>query len=349
MHRHKKLNDSLLIDYLLIALVMIMGIFFYAGNLIKQSKNISFNKPLEKTFCSLANESNDCGQIQKLWPVALMIDNNPDAWPLAGLSQAEIVYNTLVEGGTTRLMAIFTSVADIKKIGPVRSARPYYVDWVKELNALYGHSGGSPEALQKIDDLDILDLNEISYLGPVYFYRDKNKLAPHNLFTDSKKINVARKNFELTDKTTEFVHWKFSNVPVRFLETANKIKVNYSAMDLFNTRYDYNTSTKTYLRFQNEKPFIDANDKTQIAVKNLVVQFVPEEIHLDAEDRLKIETVGQGAAWIFIEGKLMRGSWTKKSPSERTIFYDSNKQEIIFQPGNIWIEVVPGNRGVKME
>lgn len=349
MSHNKKLNDLLLIEYLLITLVITMGIFFYSQNLIKQSKKNPDSESVKNTFCNLNNENKTCSEAKKLWPIALMIDNHPDAWPQAGLSQAQIVYNTLVEGGTTRLMAIFTENNDIKKIGPIRSARPYYLDWVKELNALYGHSGGSEEALQKIKDLQILDLNEISYLGPMYFYRDKNKSAPYNLFTDNEKINAARKNFELADKTSEFINWKFSNKPIDFLETAKKIDLNYATLGIFNVQYIYNTTTETYLRFQNEKPFIDANDKKQITVKNLIVQFVPKEIHLDAEDRLKIETTGNGAAWIFINGKLMRGQWTKKSPSERTIFYDSDNQEIIFQPGNIWLEVVPGNRKIIVE
>jgi len=346
----KNKNDFLLIKYLFLTLVIALSIFFYEKNLNRQLNNHNKGNANEQQQNNLCNLNNNCKEsTEQLWPVAIMIDNHPRAWPLAGLSQADIVYNTLVEGGTTRLMALFNSNTPIKKIGPIRSARPYYLDWVKELNALYGHSGGSPEALQKIKDLKILDLNEISYLGPIYFYRDKNKPAPHNLFTDSEKINAARKEFDLENKKPNFTLWKFGNMPVNFLETANKIQINYSTLSIFNITYEYNTVTKTYLRFQNEKPFLDANNKKQIEVKNLIIQFVPEETHLDAEDRLKIETTGQGQALIFIDGKLMRGNWNKKNPGERTIFYDNSGQEIIFQPGNIWIEIVPGNREIKIE
>lgn len=332
--------------------ILFLTVIFFL-TLTNKSNNKSDETALIKTSlsCQFARKIDGlCVPDEKevnIWPVALMIDNHPDAWPQAGISEANLVYNALVEGGTTRLMAFFATNKKIEKIGPIRSARPYFLDWVKEIDALYGHSGGSAEALEKISNLNIKDLNEISYLGTLFFYRDNKHQPPHNLFTDSEKIQAAREYFNLaTSSTPAYQTWQFEISNINFTEKINEIDIDYSAGSLFDIKYNYNTSSESYLRFQNEKPVTDANNKTQISVKNIIIQFVPEEIHLDAADRLSISNKGQGPAWIFINGGLMRGNWQKNSSEERTIFYDSNHQEIKFQPGNIWIEIVPVNRNV---
>lgn len=335
-----------------VAILILLAVIIF----IKQQKIIRV--PL---ITNIENEEKMCDFMRKLdgvcvndkedniWPVALMIDNNSDAWPQAGLSQAQLVYNTLVEGGTTRIMAVFANTEEVKKIGPIRSARPYYLEWAKGLDALYAHSGGSAEALEKINNLGLKDLNEISYLGTIYFYRDDRKLAPHNLFTDSEKIRAARKYFNLDTQTPVYQSWQFSAKAANYMESAQQIKIDYSAGVLFDIKYIYNTSTEKYLRYQNEEPQIDANNQEQLEVKNIVIQFVPEEIHLDAADRLKMDVLGEGEAWIFNNGKMMRGFWKKESSIQRTFYYNNNWQEIVFQQGNIWIEMVPGNREVNVE
>ncbi len=309
----------------------------------KETENICLTRKIDNV-CVENQESQD------LWPVALMIDNNPAAWPQSGLSQAQVVYNTLVEGGTTRMMAIFTSTEKIGKIGPIRSSRPYYLDWVKELDALYGHSGGSPEALKKIEEEKILNLEEITSYGPKYFYRDKNKLAPHNLFTDSEKINQARIDWKLVQKTTNYLPRKFNNN--NSFTSSQKIKkviIDYAAGQLFDVSYEYQTSTEDFVRYQNNDLQIDANNKEVIKIKNIVIQTVMEEKHLDALDRLSMETMGAGQAMFLSKGKLIKGTWQKNSISAQTKFFDSQGQEIIFTPGNLWLEIVPGKREIKIE
>jgi len=332
-------------------LVIIIGVFF----VLKQPKEINEASLTKETAqsCLMRKIDGVCienKESQDLWPVALMIDNNPEAWPQNGLSQAQVVYNTLVEGGTTRIMAVFASTEKIKKIGPIRSSRPYYLNWVKELDALYGHSGGSPEALEKIIKEEILNLEEITSYGPKYFYRDKNKLAPHNLFTDSEKINRARQDWELNNKATTYVARKFNqNNSFAIGQEIKKISIDYAAGQLFDVGYQYQTSTEDFIRYQNNDLQIDANDKEAIKIKNIIVQIVPEEKHLDELDRLSIETIGTGTAMFLSQGKLIKGTWQKKFISEPTKFFDSSQQEIIFTPGNIWIEIVPGEREIKIE
>lgn len=313
----------------------IVNITLADGNLFKKE---CFSRQRLDGACTSRKNKN-------LWPVAIMIDNHPDAWPQYGLNSAQLVYNTLTEGSHTRIMAVYSTGDEIEKIGPVRSARPYYISWVKELDALYGHSGGSPEALEKIKEYEIHDLEEITSYGPLYFNRDYNHYGPHNLFTSSKKINKARKDWEL-DNDPEYQAWQFDENATSTVDIVNDIYINYSPGITFDVKYEYNTSTQKYLRFQADEVQMDGLDNSQIAVKNLIIQFVPEEIHLDSEDRLYIDTLGIGEAWIFYNNKIIRAVWERENLESRTMFYDENNNEIVFQPGNIWIEVVPGKRGV---
>lgn len=357
-------KNTLLASIILVFFIIIFGIYFYYLNLLdKKIKSNLESKPTKKeeqvVKCEIRRKLDgmctENGQ-ENLWPVAIIIDNHPDSWPQHGLSKAQLVYNTLVEGDATRMMAAFSSDEEIEKIGPVRSARPYYLTWAKGLSALFGHSGGSPEALEKIKEYKIIDWEEATTYGPLYFERDHTKLSPHNLFTSNEKINAARIDWELFDKVPTYQVWQFNTTtstqisPEISPEMIDNIYINYSPGVLFDVEYKYNTSSEVYLRFQNNKPQIDDLTNEQITVKNLIIQFVPEEIHLDKEDRLQIKTIGQGKAWIFYGGKMIKGIWVKNSLEERTMFYNNEDgKEIIFLPGNIWIEVVPGAREVMIE
>lgn len=353
MSKKQKINKKwikLTSAFTLAFLIIISGIYFYyiykknREILDEQLQNMSafceFRRKLDGS-CVAKDEEN-------LWPVAVMIDNHPDAWPVAGLSKSQLVYNTLVEGGSTRLMAVFASDDEIEKIGPVRSARPYYLTWAKGLDALYGHSGGSTEALEKIQEYKIIDWEEITGYGPLYFQRDYSKFSPHNLFTSNQKISQARIDWQLADKTPGYTPWQFDQNASSTLELVKNIYIDYSLGTLFDIEYKYSSSTQTYFRWQNNELYVDALDNSFINTKNLIVQFVPAEEHLDTVDRLRIETIGQGPAWIFYNGKMIKARWIKNSPTERTMFYNQDGQEIIFKPGNIWVEVVPGDRDVNV-
>ncbi len=337
----------------LVFLILIGGILFFYN--LKQKTTVNFEvlttQNNDAKDCQIKNQLNGVCWLEEQknqWPVAIMIDNHPDAWPQFGLSKASLVYSTLVEGGATRIMAVF-SVTDALKIGPVRSARPYFLTWAKEIDALYGHSGGSFEAIEKIKKYEIINLEEVSSYGPLYFYRDKSKTAPHNLFTTAKNLYLALSDFSLASSTPSFVAWKFLTDANMTTQPTSNINLDYSALDLFDVAYSYNTTTDMYLRFQNKKPHLDALNDKQIAAQTVIVQFVPEEIHLDAADRLQIDTLGEGRALIFYHGKQLVARWNKKTVIDRTIFYTENNTEVVFPPGNIWVEVVPGKRDVRVD
>lgn len=332
-----------LISFGLIVIAYVGYDIQFESELVHNEKMCEFKNMLTG-FCVNSKED------ENIWPIALMVDNNPDAWPQFGISKADLVYSTLVEGGATRFMAIFTS-KQLSKIGPVRSARPYYLTWAKGINALYGHSGGSAEAIQKIKEYGVLNLEEATSYGPKYFWRDDagGYYAPHNLFTSSSRLEKARQDFELSGQELEYISWFFSSRSTLGEESGVGVDIDYSPGVLFDVSYEYSTTTNSYLRFQNESSHMDALDNSQVSVKNVIIQFVPEEKHLDVEDRLKIDTIGQGNSLVFINGKKIQAKWRKESVSSRTKFYDLNNNQITFIPGNIWIEVVPENRGVEVK
>ncbi len=346
---NKKISSktSLALVFFLFLISFGLIIITYVNCDVQFGSNIVHNEKLCKFRNILTGLCVDSKEDENIWPIALMIDNNPDAWPQFGISKADLVYSTLVEGGATRFMAVFTS-KQLSKIGPVRSARPYYLTWAKGVDALYGHSGGSAEAIQKIKEYGILNLEEATNYGPKYFWRDDTGgyYAPHNLFTSSSRLEKARQDFELSGQKLDYMSWFFNSRPTLSEESGQEIEIDYSPGVLFDVEYIYSTSTNSYLRYQNESPHIDALDNSQVSTKTLIIQFVPEEKHLDVEDRLRIDTIGQGDALVFIYGKKVEAKWKKESVISRTKFYTLDDTDIIFAPGNIWIEVVPENREV---
>lgn len=285
------------------------------------------------------------------WPYAVMIENLLSVRPQAGLSQASVVYEALVEGGAIRFMAVFDPSEIVKEIWPVRSVRPYYLEWSSEYEALLAHCGGSPQALEIIrDNPDIRDLNQISRDWQ-YFWRDKNMGMPHNLLTSSEKMNYALRDKGLRDKEATFRAWKFkdeSGLEERG-EDGKRLTFNFSYGLTYKVSYQYNREKNVYLRFNADQPHKDRNTDKQIEVKNVIVQLVKEPILSGGEGRLDIDVSGEGKAWILRDGQIIKGTWKKDSRTDRTLFYDKDGQEIEFNRGNTWIHVLPEKQEVRYE
>lgn len=268
--------------------------------------------------------------------LAVQIENMIDARPLSGVSRANLVYETLAEAGITRLLAIYTVDADVPEIGPVRSARPYFLDWVEEFGALYAHSGGSPEALRLISQYNFLDLNE--FANGRFFWRSKTRYMPHNLYTSTKLLNEA---FEAKDgEVKNFTSWQFKAEASEESrpEEEKRVKIYFSTKT-YEAGWQYNRGSNDYLRYQAGVIQQD-RDGSEVRAKNIAVQF-SKMVVLDEVGRKDIETVGGGAAIIFQDGVRIDGSWEKSARGERTKFYDTTGAEIKFNPGVTWVEVVP--------
>ncbi|MFH0853576.1 MAG: DUF3048 domain-containing protein [bacterium] len=278
-----------------------------------------------------------------LFVYAVMLDNNPAARPQAGLAQASVVYNTLVEGGATRLMAVFSSDVQPGRIGPVRSARPYYLEWLSEYDGMYVHAGGSPEALQTISAFDLRAVNCIGS-GGRYCYRDNTGYAPHNLFTDNEKLAYAIRDLGYEQVKPEYDTWRFKDEDaLDGRGDFNWLELHYSA-GTYNVRYEYNKENNAYLRFNGTDPHLDRTTEEQIAAKNVIVQVVPPIVTYLEKGRIVLNVTGEGKAFLFRDGLVIPGTWEKPLRVERTKFIAEDGTEMKLNRGQTWVEVIPEGR-----
>ncbi|NCN07340.1 DUF3048 domain-containing protein [Candidatus Falkowbacteria bacterium] len=272
--------------------------------------------------------------------VGVMIENHVEARPQSGLSQAKIVYEVLVESDITRFLAIYDLSENLEKIGPIRSARPYFIDIASEYQATYVHSGGSPEALKRLktDNL-VINLDEFFGYNTGYFWRDNKRYAPHNLYTSSDLLFQAMEHYNVFDYS-DFRPWQFKD-GTGASDNNSEIKINYSEASSYQVIWKYSVESNQYERWQNNVRHIDA-DGSIIETDNVIVQFANIKI-LDEVGRKDIRLTGTNKAIIFHDGQSIIGYYKKINAGSRTIFYDDNDNEIELNRGKIWIEVVPSD------
>jgi len=281
------------------------------------------------------------------YPVAVMIDNHSLARPQSGLSYAQFIYESLVEGGATRFMAFFNANESIERIGPVRSARPYFVDWASEYQSLYIHAGGSPEALEKISQGDVYDVNEISGYGTKYFWRGNDFSAPHNLFTSTEKIRQILVDWQLTDTSILLNNFfTYSNfISTSTATIAQEVSVDFSEGNTYDAHFVYEPIKKVYIRYDGGKEKLDNLNSQPIEVTNIIIQSIPPEEMVDEVGRLNLSIVGEGNGKLFQQGIVSNINW-KKHLAERTLFFNQDGSPILLLPGLTWIMVVPNDRTI---
>jgi len=270
-------------------------------------------------------------------PLAVMINNSTSARPQSGLDKADVVYEFLAEGGITRLLAIYLQ-NDVEEVGPVRSARPYFVVKALEFDALYAHCGGSTDALEDIQRYGVADLDEFK-IGTKAFWRTSDRVAPHNLYTSTDKLWSYANTKEL-DTPVNLQGFKFlaKDEENALGQTAEKIFIKYSSKN-YNVTYEYNIDNNTYLRFNGPAAHVDKVSGKQLEASNILIQYAPTLAHDNS--RLEIDLMGEGKALLFNNGKVHKGSWKKNSLREQTVFLDETGNEVKLVPGQTWIQVVP--------
>lgn len=272
---------------------------------------------------------------ENMMPFAVMIENHLDARPQSGLAGANLVYEAEAEGGITRFLAVFDGLAEVEKIGPIRSARSYYLDWAQDLGALYIHCGGSPEALARIINEDVFDLNEF-YKGK-YFYRDSDRPAPHNIYTASNNIKEYMEASKNPVKSYSPWLFKDENIPAGETISSTTLTIKYLSPE-FMVEWKYDKEKNEYRRFMGGAAHNNESG-AEIRVKNIIIQSVKAEV-IDDDKRLKVETVGTGKSVICLDGLCQKGRWEKRDKSERTKYYYENGEEAVFNAGKIWVEIV---------
>lgn len=279
----------------------------------------------------------------KLYPIAVMIENAAfgGVRPQAGLSFAQVVYEIVVEGGITRFMAIYAGEMP-EVIGPVRSARPTYLEFASEYDALYAHAGGSPDALQAIDGLAIKSLSALVE-DSRFFYRDGSKVAPHNLFTSSNLLALARRDKGLDTEIAEFDSWIFKNdtKPKTKPNTDLSLTVDFGSGPLYVAQYNYTYKTNSYSRWTGGEEQIDAVTGKPLVIKNVIVQVVPAAIPAGDDGRVNFNVTGEGKVYVARDGEIIEGTWKKADRTSRTLWYDSVGKEITLNRGATWIAILP--------
>lgn len=292
-------------------------------------------------------------------PLAVMVENHVEARPQSGVSYADVVYEAVAEGGITRFMAVYLcNLADIQ-VGPVRSARTYFLDWLSEYDALYAHVGGanSPgpaNALGQIIDYGIKDLNQFG-IGFPTFWRDYQRLGrpvatEHTMYSTTQRLWEvgAKKGWTATDSAR--VRWDAKFVPWKFKDDeagGNVAKVTVSfwdSRDDYRVEWNYDKGCNCYKRKNGGQDQLDLDNKQQLAPKNVIVQFQKESHANDGYENnvhLLYTDKGQGKALIFQDGKVIEGQWIKANRPSREKFVDKAGSEVSFNKGQIWIETVP--------
>lgn len=287
-----------------------------------------------QVICPLCGASIE--RIPATRPLAVIIDNLSAARPPSGLEEADLVYEAPAEGGVSRLMPVFYHQKP-GKIGPIRSARPYYITLAQEHQAIFVHCGGSPEALEQIKSQKIASIDE--FRGARYFWRSTQRKEPHNLYSSSEMLEQAAKELKL-QKEVKLPTRKFLSPdasPAGGVPAAS-LSLNYGGISN-EVRYVYDPSQKVYLRFNGGSPHRDADSGRQLAAANVIVQHVSGRV-LDAEGRLQLGVLGTGKAEIYTRGQKIEATWTKSSPTARTVFKDRQGQEVAFAAGTTWVQLV---------
>ena len=267
----------------------------------------------------------------------VMIENSLDARPQSGLADAGVVFEAVAEGGVTRFLALFQDTSP-DNIGPVRSARPYYVQWALGFDAAYAHVGGSPDALSDITSWGVHDMNQF-YNGN-YYHRTSDRDAPHNVYTSVATLNQLESSKGYTSTYTGFTRAK-KDAPVS-PATTTSIDFHLSG-PIYDPHYDYDATTNSYKRSEDGQPHTDANGNKQISPKVVIGIVVPlAQGALDSSGAYysNYNVIGSGTAYIFQNGTMVQGTWSKAGNNAPLTFADSTGAVIPLAPGQTWISAV---------
>lgn len=283
-------------------------------------------------------------------PIAVMIDNHSGAWPQANLDKAYMVYEIIVEGGETRLMALFKG-QNLDKIGPVRSSRHYFLDYALENDAIYVHHGWSPQAQSDITTLGVNNINGIQESSS-NFWRVKDKSAPHNLFTSTESIlKIAeRKGYSKISNKKSVLNYVANEVQLPATAvSATSVTIPHS--NLQTVKYEYDEQTKTYKRYARNKLQTDYITGEPVTTKNIIIKMCDNYTLEDKENkgRQGLKNIGTFKGYYITEGKAIEIQCTKNARDEQTIYKDLNGKEIEVNDGNTFVNICPTDAKLVIE
>jgi len=370
--------------------------FLSPGNVEKQSGEQSQEESKFKLLLDISGPKTEVCPLngkkytveeRKAWenrrPLLVMVENHEESRPQSGLSSADIVYETVAEGGITRFMGVFYCGAQSHEviIGPIRSARSFFLDWASEYgnNPLYTHVGGAncnhgcPGGTSKADALGQIerygwggatgnDLNQFS-IGYPTFWRDYERLGrtvatEHTMYSTSERLWGVAKTRGWTNMDEEGIEWNEDFISWKFAEEESEsgsvTDITYdfwsnSPAGDYSVKWTFDSATKLYSRFNpSNQPHKDLNVDEQLTAKNIIVMYSVESPANDGYPgniHLLYGLIGKGDGVLFQNGKAEEITWSKATRTARTKYFDSKGREVLFEPGTIWISNLPkGNK-----
>lgn len=313
--------------------------------------------PIEEKKLQIINEDSNSRVI------AVQINNHNQARPNhAGLQDAYVVYEAIVEGGITRMLAMFKDQS-LNKIGSVRSSRPYFLDYVLEHDAIYVHFGFSPQA-QK--DIASLGVNNINGLYDNAFWRDNSLKVDyeHKAFTNMENINklISQKGYRNTSTQDTVLNYSVDEVSIKdetsstledgtvqttVTNVANTITIPYSYY--MTVRYDYDATNKVYYRNANGVPHVDAITQDQYHFKNIIITKIRNYTTNEGGGRQALENIGTGSGYYITNGHVREITWSKDSRTSQTVYKYLDGTEITVNDGNTFIQIVPINSNITIQ
>ncbi len=283
-------------------------------------------------------------------PIAVMINNNKASYPQESVSLADIVYECDMEGGVTRLMALYSDWKEIGNIGSMRSARDYFVDIADSHDAIYVHAGGSPSAYTAIADIAIDNIDGVNMynLPTNTFWRDKDRIKQgryeHSMLTSGEKIYTAVTSLKYrTEYSNDFSRGYSFKSEFTVPETdvlAEKITLVHS--DYITVEFIYDVKSERYFKRSFGAPHLDGSNEQQLSFENVVVLFVSEKV-VDSEGRLSIDLTGEGKGYYLSGGRKIDISWERQSGGTLFSLY-SEGEELLLNPGKTHITLFNKNR-----
>jgi len=309
---------------------------------------------------------------EKRRPLAVMIENHPEARPQSGLSDADIVFEAIAEGGVTRFMGIF--YCGVQRfdttLAPVRSARSYFVDWASGFNRpLYVHVGGAnlsgpADALGQLYDYGWVgenDLNQFS-IGYPTFVRDYNRVESKEVATEHTMIAMTEGLWEVgeerewtnlsrerkvgykvvggDDWQDDFEQWAFQDSQPEAGQVREISHDFWSGYGDYSVKWEFDAETNSYKRFMGGESHVDLNNEEQIRVANVIVLLTTEKGPIDEKKHLLYGTTGTGDALLFKNGEVEKVTWVKKTRTDELDFVDDRGKQVLLSRGLTWISVV---------
>ena len=363
----QKIRLIIIIIVAILLAIAVLCIFFFArdNGPAFNGERVDFPEPI---YSVMTGEEISNAELNSSPTYCVQIPNGTDgARPQVGLTEAAVVFEAIAEAGITRFAAIFQN-PDTSVIGPIRSLRPYYLDWDIPFDCTVVHAGGSYEAILALKETGARNLNE----SADYMWREYGtNRSYNNLFTSPTDLqewnkandwNISRPTgFSRInpDIVTELLRERAAcaedaNCTPETLVT--DITLEFGRMPAYNTKYQYDAKTNTYLRsYTNGSQHLvyncpaelnqpvtttECGEPVQVA-PSVVIAMIVEEGRMSDGYHEEIQTIDSGTAYIFQNGLAIQGTWTKSSQDAQIIFRDSNGEEIALTPGQVWIAAVP--------